>query len=177
MLVKDEWRTASVVGLCEAIRQDNDYSLTPILADALEEAGCNNEELLSRLRTTREDLEAQRLVAIVYSYKTHRAVERIEEMAEKLGPNTGYEEDYGPSSTIEMNYQVLMEAATAWLDGVERVGYKGQKHWNSQNYITQIGSESWRDEFPRMAKEFWKCYTTITGVVTGDKGSFFSCSC
>ena len=47
------WRTAAVVALARSIRDDRSLDLLPILADALEEAGCDLARLLEHLRDTR----------------------------------------------------------------------------------------------------------------------------
>jgi len=48
--VDPAWRTATVVALTEAIYADRAFDRLPILADALEEAGCTSAELLSHCR-------------------------------------------------------------------------------------------------------------------------------
>ena len=45
------WRTSTVVGVASQARATGDYSGTPILADALQDAGCCDEELLAHLRS------------------------------------------------------------------------------------------------------------------------------
>ncbi|MGL5097576.1 MAG: hypothetical protein ACRDD1_18460, partial [Planctomycetia bacterium] len=47
------WRTPLVVELAEAIYQTRDYGLMPVLADALEEAGCGNEVILDHARAAK----------------------------------------------------------------------------------------------------------------------------
>lgn len=44
------WRTSSVVAIAETMYETRDFSPIPILADALEEAGCDIPELLSHCR-------------------------------------------------------------------------------------------------------------------------------
>jgi len=44
------WRTSDVVSLARQIVQTRDIHLLPILADALQDAGCDNEEMLNQLR-------------------------------------------------------------------------------------------------------------------------------
>jgi hypothetical protein len=44
------WRTADVVGLARGIYDDRAFERLPILADALEEAGCDNEGMLAHCR-------------------------------------------------------------------------------------------------------------------------------
>jgi hypothetical protein len=48
--VDPRWLTSTAVALARAIYADRAYDRLPILADALEEAGCNNPELLAHLR-------------------------------------------------------------------------------------------------------------------------------
>jgi hypothetical protein len=44
------WLTSSVTSLASSIDQDNAFDRLPILADALEDCGCSNHEVLSHLR-------------------------------------------------------------------------------------------------------------------------------
>jgi hypothetical protein len=44
------WRTPTVLALATALYQERRFGDLPILADALEEAGCDNEEILGHLR-------------------------------------------------------------------------------------------------------------------------------
>jgi hypothetical protein len=45
------WRTETVVGLARQMYDSRDFSALPILADALEDAGCENDEVLSHCRS------------------------------------------------------------------------------------------------------------------------------
>ncbi|HET6572444.1 MAG TPA: hypothetical protein VFG68_02490 [Fimbriiglobus sp.] len=44
------WRTSTVVGLAEAIYADRVFDRLPILADALEDAGCTHPDVLAHCR-------------------------------------------------------------------------------------------------------------------------------
>jgi hypothetical protein len=44
------WRTSDVVSVAEAIYTDRAFDGLPVLADALEEAGCDNREILNHCR-------------------------------------------------------------------------------------------------------------------------------
>jgi hypothetical protein len=44
------WRTDTVVALARQMYESRDFSAMPILADALQDAGCDNEEVLSHCR-------------------------------------------------------------------------------------------------------------------------------
>jgi hypothetical protein len=47
----DAWRTSDVVGLTSAMYADRRFDLAPMLADALEEAGCSDDLYLAILRS------------------------------------------------------------------------------------------------------------------------------
>src|SRR5262249_21491924 len=44
------WKDGTVVKLAQAIYEERRFEDLPILGDALEEAGCNNEDILNHLR-------------------------------------------------------------------------------------------------------------------------------
>jgi len=44
-----EWRTSTAVAIARGMYESRDFSPMPILADALEDAGCNNREWLDRM--------------------------------------------------------------------------------------------------------------------------------
>lgn len=46
------WRTETAVSLARGIYEERAFDRMPILADALEEAGCDNAEVLNHLRST-----------------------------------------------------------------------------------------------------------------------------
>ncbi|MCI0638405.1 MAG: hypothetical protein L0Y72_23850 [Gemmataceae bacterium] len=50
--VDPAWRSAAVVQLAQAIYDEREFDFMPNLADALEEAGCHNDEILSHCRGT-----------------------------------------------------------------------------------------------------------------------------
>ncbi len=165
--IKPEWRTSTVVAICQAMRETGDYSGCPILADALQEADCYDELLLMALRSSDfHGADAERAVACVFSDECRGAVQKIEEIADALGHNYGYGEETDGGGPVDvMDYGFLMQAAQTWL-----------RH---EDYTTQVGSEEWRSYFPSYADAFWEAYQIVTGkVVPGTKQhSFFACSC
>lgn len=46
-----QWRTPDVLAIAQGILARNDFSALPLLADALEEAGCTDEAILTHCRT------------------------------------------------------------------------------------------------------------------------------
>jgi hypothetical protein len=49
-----QWRTAAVRGVARAIYRDRAFHDLPVLADALQDAGCDDEEILSHCREAKE---------------------------------------------------------------------------------------------------------------------------
>lgn len=49
-LIENNWMTNTVCGICVAIQGSSDNDLLPVLADALEDAGCDYIEMLLHLR-------------------------------------------------------------------------------------------------------------------------------
>ncbi len=45
-----EWQTDTAITLARHIWLEKDFGVMPILADALQDAGCDQEDLLTRLR-------------------------------------------------------------------------------------------------------------------------------
>jgi hypothetical protein len=48
------WRTSDAVALAQSMYESRDFSAMPILADALQEAGCENEPVLTHCRDPRD---------------------------------------------------------------------------------------------------------------------------
>ncbi|MBA4188406.1 MAG: hypothetical protein C0467_10415 [Planctomycetaceae bacterium] len=45
-----EWRSSTVVSLAQHIYESRDFSPMPILADSLQDAGCENDDILTHCR-------------------------------------------------------------------------------------------------------------------------------
>ncbi|MBX9585457.1 MAG: hypothetical protein K2X87_34555 [Gemmataceae bacterium] len=45
-----EWRTSTAVALARGMYESRDFAHTPVLADALEDAGCDHPDLIGHLR-------------------------------------------------------------------------------------------------------------------------------
>lgn len=48
-----EWRTSTVLALAQGIYDDRAFDRLPILADALQDAGCDSDDLLAHCRDER----------------------------------------------------------------------------------------------------------------------------
>ncbi|MBA4187221.1 MAG: hypothetical protein C0467_04300 [Planctomycetaceae bacterium] len=47
---KPEWLTADAVAIAKQMYESRDFSAMPILADALQDAGCDNDDILNHCR-------------------------------------------------------------------------------------------------------------------------------
>jgi hypothetical protein len=59
------WRTATVLTLANQMYASRDFSAMPILADALQDAGCDNDDILSHCRTEKEHVRGCWVVDLV----------------------------------------------------------------------------------------------------------------
>jgi hypothetical protein len=50
VILSPEWRTSTAVALAQQMRESGDFGAMPILADALQEAGCDNADILAHCR-------------------------------------------------------------------------------------------------------------------------------
>lgn len=145
--MKDEWRTTTVVQLCSAMRETQDYSALPILADALQDAGCDDEKWLEKMRGRTDATESQRLVALSYSEETAEAVKWFEENC----------------PAFDLDYAGLIEVAR----GAAEEG----------DFVTEYDSESWRSHYYEVEDKFWECYELITAKKVDERNNPFNCSC
>jgi hypothetical protein len=68
-LIEKAWLTSTVVALAEAIHEDRGFDLLPILADALQEAGCENADILNHCRQPEEHLHGCGVVDLLTGRK------------------------------------------------------------------------------------------------------------
>lgn len=143
------WRTPDVIKLAQQAHGAEDCDLINILADALEEAGCDDKDIIAGCRTewpfTRK---AQRAICLALGGETEEAIRWIESWAEEL----------------DQTYTKLMDAA---------------ERWQKDGEYTQDDSEAYKDVDYDKWPEFWKMYKVITGEEAreGNGTGFFTCSC
>ncbi|MFO0822608.1 MAG: hypothetical protein U0792_05715 [Gemmataceae bacterium] len=95
--IHSDWRTTTVVALCRRMLNSRDFDSMPILADALQDAECSDEELLTACQNPElGKTEAERLVNLVYSTETETAVRWLEQFVRDIN----YEDDDGGPSDI-----------------------------------------------------------------------------
>jgi hypothetical protein len=144
-----QWRTPVVVALCRRMLDAREFDALPILADALQDAGCTDAELLTRCQDP--DLEpvlAQRLVNLVYSEETAAAVRWLEQFARDIG----YEDEDPPTYSYE---------------DVVQVGHAGVSY-GSLHFHTDAGAAYFRAGAANR-REFFRNWSLVTGVAVPEK--------
>lgn len=173
MLIKSEWRTTDVMLLCQGMRETQDYSALPILADALEEAGCDDNSFLEGLRSSQEPVVAQRLVCIIYSEETAKAVRWLEQWVRDTNyhsysvdeddneiPGTRRESDTDPHT-----YETIVQEVTNAIDTGETLCFG-----------TDDAVEVLYDEHKR--QEFLSKWALIVNRLPPETENFhFRCAC
>jgi len=160
--IKAEWRTPDVVALCVGMREAQDWSAMPILADALQDAGCpEGEEVLARLREGHKGYAGSAsVVACVLSDETADAVWWLTNFADtKDCPD----------------YETLLNAAAGHHDENnmgDGYSYSEISKWD-ESYLHFNGSDA-HGEIPA---EFWTHVERATGKAITERPSEFSCSC
>lgn len=181
LAINPRWLTTNVLDLAAAVRDERDVSRLPILADALMDAGCDDEPLLAYLRSrddswpeyldwfveyqlTRHGREPEADDLLDWLARWSRGVEdaiaTVKDYGARLGKPGWYDEDPEP-----MTFAELMNGAAEYLARGEpmRMGA-------NQDYEDVF----WPEENSR---RFWEAYERLTGEKVGDRGSFFSCAC
>ena len=139
-----------------------DYSATPILADALQDAGCDDAALLEALWGELPFWSAERERRRIYSDETAAAVSRVETFVADLGEG-GY-----PGNLPTMTYEMLIEGARTFNAG--------------EDYPFGDGSMNWSNESDERDHDFWTAFQKVTGTrirfeITNRGMAFFACHC
>src|SRR5262249_30210686 len=80
-----KWRTPTVVALCRRMLDTREFDALPILADALQDAGCTDAELLKQCQAPGpKPVQAERLVNLIYSDETAAAVRWLEQFVRDI---------------------------------------------------------------------------------------------
>jgi hypothetical protein len=67
------WRTAHTVGIASKMYEERDFAAMPILADALEDAGCDNADILSHCREPVAHVRGCWVVDLVLAREEHQS--------------------------------------------------------------------------------------------------------
>lgn len=161
--IRPEWRTSNVVALCQSMREAQDFGAMPILADALQDADCDDEELLGTLRAGSQGYSCDAaLVACVWSEKGEEAVRWLMNFADTHDCP---------------RFDVLFAAATGnhhENDDGDGYGFSRIADWDDK-YLHFNGSDA-HGEIPAV---FWDYVVLASGkpIPGNERPEYFSCSC
>jgi len=192
------WRTETVVALCRLMLDSRDWTALPVLADALEEAGCDDAALVAACRDpSPSPVFAERAVNLAYSEETAEAVRWLEDFAGRLGQTC---ENWGEGWEETRSAMEAYRLAHGTLEGFDWQAHRAVERWtpityadviqaghgfvDHGDYFVQIGSEEARDLLydDEVRRTFWRHWCLVTGrnvsLEEDDIGSApFSCSC
>lgn len=180
--MKPEWRTSTVTQICAGMRQERDYSAMPILADALQDAGCDDDGLLERLRKgVSEYVEDERVVCRIFSEKTAEAVAWMEQFVRDINYDDYAEDDEGEevpgsrkqSDTDPHTYEWVIQELGDVLEGGGEVCFgtdAGQDFFYGKDW----------NRAPEKRREFYRNWSIITGREAPEAAQervYFRCAC
>ena len=162
--IDPKWRTQTVVDLCLAMRETQDFSAMPILADALQEADCGDETLLQFLRNPTGTYAIKAgVVGLVTSQDTEEAVLELH--------------DFGSNGYDCPDYEILVNAASGHHKENKITGDEyGWIHSKNDGEYLCFGGVDAHGDIP---DRFWDLVQKATGKVIhrNDRAKYFSCSC
>ena len=154
-----QWRTPTVLALCRRMLDGREFDALPILADALQDAGCADDELLAPSQDPDLDpVLAERVVNLVYSDETAAAVRWLE----RFGRDISYDVD-PPMYTYE---------------DVVAIGHGGVSS-GSMHFGTDAGADFFRESADNR-RTFFRNWSLVTGVAVPEEDQesiTFSCAC
>ncbi len=129
--VRDAWRTPTVLGVAQSMRAAKDYTAMPVLADALEEGGYADQQVLKKLRSYRhQDVSGMLLVCHV--------------LGGDLADSAAWLEDF--ADEVQLSWASLKEAAEQYLhrgkvhclsfDTPDRVYTDSKEFWKHYGAVT-----------------------------------------
>ena len=157
-----QWRTETVVALCRRMLDLRDFSAMPILADALQDAGCADEELLAQCQSPQlERVAAERVANLLFSEETSAAVEWLDSIGRHIVLYSHREED-APGGGYAKAIQAGHEAITS-----------------GSIYFDMSGSNMFADD-EESTREFFGNWSRVTGIAVPDeirKTLYVGCAC
>lgn len=103
--IDPRWRTSTVIDMCRSLLESEEWHRLPILGDALMDAGCDSQELITACQSTKESAFAMRIAAIVLGGEHADAIKWLEQFADKY--NFSWIEMIH-AATVEGSYVVAM---------------------------------------------------------------------
>lgn len=168
-VMKPKWRTKEVVIMCEVLLAyrvmagERTFPLMGLLADALEEADCKDEDLLGEVRGEKDPVLQERLVNIIWSEESEAAVDWLENLGHQIG-RSRYEDEPSPKA----DYKEMVEAGGRAITASYHC-------WG-----TDAGSEFFNGNEENRAA-FFRNWALVTGVrepgEEKQKSITFRCAC
>jgi|GEM_PF-5240888 len=166
-----QWRTTTVVALCRRMLDTRQFDTMPILADALQDAGCTDQSLLAQCQDAKlESVQVERLVNLVYSDETAAAVRWLEQFVRDINYRDYKDEDDEvgtPSDTDPHSYA-----------GIIDMGHRGVDDGNMY-FGSDAGADFFRESDDNR-REFFHNWSLVTGVAVPEAIQArigFSCAC
>jgi hypothetical protein len=157
-----QWRTSTVCALCRRMLDTREFDALPILADALQDAGCTDNELLTRCQDSElKPVLAERLVNLVYSDETAAAVRWLEQFVRDINYHEDYDDDTGEpigegSDTDPHDYEYVVEMGKQGLE-------EGEMFFGSD-----AGADFFR-EGDDNRREFFRNWSLVTGMAVPEE--------
>ena len=156
------WRTETVVALCRRMLDLRAFDAMPILADALQDAGCADEALLAKCQSPKlERIAAERIANELYSEETAAAVQWLEQ----FGRDISYEVEEGEQPMYD--YASIIEVGHSAVEDGEMF------------FGTDDGADFFRSGEDNV-EEFFRHWSLVTGVAVPDElkaNLSVSCAC
>lgn len=172
--MNQNWLTSTVFALCNGMRTRDDYSELPLLADALEEAGCDDAKLLDDFRHVGRlsHVMAQRQVCLILGGEYAESVAWLEQFT-KTADCPYYEDTVSAAQGIntraeEREDDFEIQGRIYDMSGYYRIENDGE-------YLHFGG----RDAHSDIPPEFWEHVARVTGkdIPQSQRATSFSCSC
>jgi hypothetical protein len=166
-----ELRTSTVLALCRRMLDSREFDALPILADALEDAGCVDQELLTLCKKPDlKPVQAERVVNLVYSEETATAVRWLEQFVRDINYRDYKDEDDEVGTESDTDPHTYEDVIATGFMGVE----EGEMHFGSDDgaYFFRSSAENRR--------EFFRNWSLVTGVPVPEEDQDdiqFSCAC
>jgi hypothetical protein len=166
-----EWRTSAVRALCRKMLDERQYAVLPILADALQDAGCADDGVLAACRNPGlKPVLGERLVNLVYSDETAAAVRWLEQFVRDINYDDYTDESDAvgtPSDTAPHSYEYFIGA-----------GHQGVAE-GSMHFGSDAGADFFHESEDNR-RAFFRNWSLVTGVAVPEETQekiTFSCAC
>lgn len=157
--------------LCRQMLDSRNFEALPILADALQDAGCADLDLLAQCRDPNVSrIQAERLVNLVYSDETAAAVRWLEQFVRDINYRDYKDADDRvgtPSDSNPHTYERIIGAAENSLTS------------GGMGFASDAGADFFRKS-KENRREFFSHWSIVTGVMVSEdvrERMRFSCSC